>query len=89
MLHDVFWQLNSDLADACLEHPFVQRLGEGSLSEKAFRQYIAQDAFFLKAFLRAYALGAAKSGDLIYVQQFHELIQCQTIPCLAMLANSS
>ena len=74
MLHDLLWQLNSDLADACLEHPFVQRLGEGSLSKQAFSQYIAQDAFFLKTFLRAYAMGAAKCDDLVYAQEFHELM---------------
>lgn len=54
------WAQHRDLADACLLHPFVQGLGDGSLSQARYRYYIAQDAFYLEAFARAYTLAGAK-----------------------------
>ena len=69
------WRENRDLARACLEHPFVRRLGDGSLPTAAFARYVAQDAFFLEAFFRAYALAAARSAgrpDTVVV--FHRLM---------------
>jgi len=74
MLHDQLWQLNEDLAQRCLEHPFVQALGHGTLDPELFKRYLGQDAFFLRAFLRAYALVAARCRDLNDVQLFHELM---------------
>lgn len=74
MLHDILWKLNGDLARACLEHPFVQGLATGSLHPEAFKRYVAQDAFFLHAFLRAYALAAAKGKDLEHIRTFHTLM---------------
>ncbi len=70
MLHESLWHANSDLARACLEHPFVQGLRDGSLDPTVFRGYIAQDAFFLGTFARAYALAFARTGE----PEFHELI---------------
>ena len=74
MLHRMLWQSNLDLARACLSHPFVSGLGEGSLDAAVFRGYIAQDAFFLRAFVKAYALALARSQDLATAAEFHGLI---------------
>lgn len=63
MLYEFLWQQNTHLAEACLHHPFVRRLADGTLDPEAFRRYVAQDAFFLNAFARAYALAAARSQD--------------------------
>ncbi len=57
------WMDNSDLADEALAHPFVRRLGDGSLPREVFANYLAQDAFFLESFARAYALALARSPD--------------------------
>jgi thiaminase (transcriptional activator TenA) len=71
MLSDQLWQENHQLAENCLEHPFVQGLAKGSLEREAFTRYVAQDAFFLRAFLRAYAAAAAKCEDLEAAREFH------------------
>ena len=57
------WSENSDLASEALTHPFVCRLGDGSLAREIFAGYLAQDAFFLESFARAYALALAHSPD--------------------------
>jgi len=57
------WAGNSDLAAETLAHPFVCGLGDGSLSREIFAGYVAQDAFFLESFARAYALALARSSD--------------------------
>lgn len=57
------WQRNQDLALANLGCRFVRGLGEGSLPRPAFQAYLAQDAYFLEAFARAYALALARSPD--------------------------
>ena len=59
MLHDSLWQQNTRVAEACLHHPFVRGLADGTLESETFKRYVAQDAFFLNAFARAYALAAA------------------------------
>ena len=74
MLHDTLWQCNTDLVRACLDHPFVRGLARGSLERDAFKRYVAQDTYFLQAFLRAYALAAAKCDDTDRVQRFHKLM---------------
>ncbi|MCC7062776.1 MAG: hypothetical protein IT456_08235 [Planctomycetes bacterium] len=48
-LADLFWQNDRDLAAACLAHPFVRGLADGSLPQPRYRDYVAQDAFFLRA----------------------------------------
>jgi len=38
------WQTNQDLARACLEHPFVQGIADGTLHRQKFAYYVGQDA---------------------------------------------
>ncbi len=57
------WQSNRELADACLQHPFVQGIASGQLTRSSFQLYVAQDAYFLEAFARAYALALARCPD--------------------------
>jgi thiaminase/transcriptional activator TenA len=57
------WSENGDLAADALAHPFVRQLADGSLPPEDFAGYVAQDAFFLESFARAYALALARSAD--------------------------
>jgi thiaminase/transcriptional activator TenA len=74
MLHEELWESNRDLAESCLLHPFVRGLDDGTLPRVVFRRYVAQDAFFLDAFARAYALALARSHGLDTIESFHGLI---------------
>ena len=67
------WQFNQDLAQACLENPFVQGIGSGTLDRSKFAYYVGQDAFFLEAFARAYSIAAAKALDWEGFNTFHTL----------------
>ncbi|WP_104526157.1 TenA family protein [Blastococcus atacamensis] len=68
------WSGSTDLAAAALEHPFVTGLADGSLPRDRFAGYVAQDAFFLEAFARAYALGVAHSRDRATLDAFADLL---------------
>ena len=68
------WARNEDLARRCLDHPFVRGLGDGDLAEARYRRFIAQDAFFLDAFARAYALGVARAPDRRSMRDLHALL---------------
>ena len=68
------WAENEDLAQAALAHPFVQGLRTGTLPRETFQRYIVQDAFFLDAFARSYALALAHSPDQQGIRDFFELL---------------
>ncbi len=62
-LADALWSADLDLAEACLRHPFVRGLADGALPASRYRDYVAQDAFFLRAFAAAYRLAAGRADD--------------------------
>src|SRR5262245_39702430 len=68
------WRDNADLADAALTHPFVRGIADGTLDRTSYAAYIGQDAVFLEAFARAYALALAHSPDSHGVEAFADLI---------------
>jgi thiaminase (transcriptional activator TenA) len=73
-LAGALWGENKDLARAAREHDFVRGLADGSLPRERFQGYILQDAFFLEAFARAYALGLARSPDRVGLREFFDLL---------------
>ena len=75
MLADLLWHNDRDLADACLVHPFVRGLADGSLPTPRYRDYVAQDAFFLRAFRGAYALAGSRCTDAAGKQLYAQLAQ--------------
>ena len=54
----------SDAWAAYVRHPFVESLGDGSLPQRAFLNYLKQDYLFLVNFARAWALAVVKSRDM-------------------------
>ncbi|MFQ5989670.1 MAG: thiaminase II [Candidatus Methylomirabilales bacterium] len=50
--------------DAQLEHPFVKGIGDGSLDEKLFKNWVLQDYRYLKEFARIFAWAVAKADRL-------------------------
>ena len=68
------WQANSDWAGKILAHRFVRGLGDGTLPERSFKSYVAQDAYFLDAFARAYAFCLAHGTSRDDLYGFSELI---------------
>jgi thiaminase/transcriptional activator TenA len=68
------WTANADLAAEALAHPFVTGVGDGTLPQAVFAGYVAQDAFFLESFARAYAVGIAHSPDRATLDTFADLL---------------
>lgn len=68
------WSDNADLAETALRHPFVRGLANGTLDQSRYVAYLAQDAVYLEAFARAYALALASSPDRAGVEAFAALI---------------
>lgn len=60
---------------AILDHPMVQRLGDGTLEEAPFRYWVRQDYVYLIDYGRVFALGAAKAPDLDQMGTFAELLE--------------
>jgi len=60
--------------DACLNHPFVKGIGDGSLDMEKFKYWVKQDYVYLKDFSRVFALGAAKAKDLATMGTFAKLL---------------
>jgi thiaminase/transcriptional activator TenA len=68
------WRANADLAAAARQHVFVRGLGDGTVARPHFQRYVAQDAYFLEAFARAYALGLGRCPDRDGIWAFFELL---------------
>jgi thiaminase/transcriptional activator TenA len=73
-LSQALWTRNADRAAEALRHPFVRRLADGTLPRESFADFVAQDAFFLEAFCRAYGFGLAHSPDPMALDAFADLL---------------
>lgn len=68
------WGEARDTAERCLAHPFVRGLGDGTLPRERYRDFIAQDAFFLEVFARGYAHCLATAPDRDGLYACHRLL---------------
>lgn len=69
------WAASDDLAKACDSHPFVQGIASGELARDRFVAYVEQDAWFLVAFARGYALAIAKAPDVGTMEDLRVLLE--------------
>lgn len=74
MLSKKLFDENMDIVSACLDHPFLQEMASGKLEREKFIYYMSQDAFYLKAYARAFALGIVKSPDEVSMRAFKAMI---------------
>ena len=49
--------------EACLKHPFVIGIGDGTLAVEKFRHFMLQDYLYLFDYARVFALGVVKARD--------------------------
>jgi len=56
-------------------HPFVQKLGDGTLDEERFKVWLRQDYLFLIEYGRVLGLAAARAEDLEAMGRFADLLQ--------------
>lgn len=68
------WEANLDWAERCLHHPFVQGIASGELPRERFVFYVGQDAFFLTAFARSYALSLAKAPTREDMEEYRQML---------------
>jgi thiaminase (transcriptional activator TenA) len=64
-----------DIWFALHEHPFVQGLADGTLSEVSFAFFVEQDYLFLVEYARMLGAGIARSPDLVTMTYFGSLVQ--------------
>ncbi len=57
---------------ACLDHPFVTGIGDGSLPVEKFRHFMLQDYLYLFDYARVFALGVVKARDPALMRTFAE-----------------
>jgi len=63
-LTDALYAAAKPIWDAQIEHPFVRGIGDGSLDEALFRNWVVQDYAYLKEFARVFAWAVAKAQRL-------------------------
>jgi thiaminase/transcriptional activator TenA len=64
------WQEIEPTFDAILAHPFISGLTDGTLDQKVFGHYVAQDVHFLRDYARALAVIATKAPTLADTAMF-------------------
>ena len=67
------WTAIMPIYKSIIEHPFNQKLAEGTLAKEKFQFYMKQDSLYLVDFARALALAASNAqntDDLVLLLDF-------------------
>lgn len=64
------WQQIETVYEEILAHPFLTGLTDGTLDEKTFAHYVAQDVHYLRDYARALSVVAAKAPTLADTAMF-------------------
>ncbi len=57
------------------KHPFIRRIGDGTLEAASFRFFLEQDYKFLVEYVRVLGYGVSRSNDLSTMQYFADLLR--------------
>ena len=57
------YQAARPIWEACLSHPFVTGIGDGTLAVEKFRHFMLQDYLYLFDYARVFAVGVVKARD--------------------------
>ncbi|WP_254545187.1 thiaminase II [Halomarina pelagica] len=71
---DELREVAAPIWDATMEHPMVRGIGDGTLDEEPFREWVRQDYVYLIEYGRVFALGAAHAPDLDRMGRFATLL---------------
>ncbi|MCU7558010.1 thiaminase II [Macrococcus capreoli] len=74
MFTDRIWNRVEPIWHSYLEHPFVIGLGDGTLHQEKFQQWLKQDYVYLIEYAKLMAIGSAKSRDLETMGLFANLL---------------
>ena len=69
------WNENIKLAESSYSSAFVDGIKDGNLPINNFKDYIAQDAYFLEAFAKAYGMAIFKSPDTKTIKVLGNLLE--------------
>src|SRR5579875_2862986 len=72
---DMLWDSISDIFEAILKHPFVCGLTDGSLKIEQFKNYVLQDALFLKEFSKSLGILSSKATSHEWARELKEHAQ--------------
>lgn len=60
--------------EQCLQLNFIKEMGNGTLSNKKFLDYIIQDSLYLRDYIKAHAMAIYKSRTLKEMQTFYSVL---------------
>lgn len=67
---DRIWQKLKPIWDSYLDHPFVKKMGDGSLDKDKFQHWLKQDYVYLIEYAKLFALGCAKAPNLEIMKDY-------------------
>ncbi|MCA1021282.1 thiaminase II [Halobacillus litoralis] len=74
MFTDRLYESARPIWEACLDHPFVKGIGDGTLDLEKFQFFMRQDYLYLIDYCRVFALGSVKAKSLDTMTMFSELL---------------
>lgn len=69
---DELREAGRELWQAQLDHPFIQGIADGSLSEERFRVWLRQDYAYLLQYVRVASIGVTRAPDEATMKRFAE-----------------
>lgn len=79
---DILFERVKDIWEGYLEHPFIVKLGEGTLDKEKFKNYLIQDYLYLVEYSKVFAQAIVKSESVeemkFYLQALRGTVEDET-----------